>query len=259
MSDETTKRLQGTIKVDEGQLQGHVDEAVRTSVEDTLNTMLEVEADQLCRAQRYERSAERVDTQAGHYARKLKTKAGEMTLKVPKLRSLPFETAIIECCRRREASVEEALVEMSLAGVSAPGRRHHRGALGHPGNLGDGEPTEPADLRADRRLAATAHHRHVSVCLPRWRQLETQLGRRSPERLRAHGDRRRHRRLPEHSRGRRRREGRPRGLAQLSPVPQEPRPHRRPAHHQRCVFGAAFTATQRLLPTVPPSVGFDVR
>ena len=91
MSDETTKRLQGTIKVDEGQLQGHVDEAVRTSVEDTLNTMLEVEADQLCRAQRYERSAERVDTQAGHYARKLKTKAGEMTLKVPKLRSLPCQ------------------------------------------------------------------------------------------------------------------------------------------------------------------------
>ena len=118
MSDETTKRLQGTIKVDEGQLQGHVDEAVRTSVEDTLNTMLEVEADQLCRAQRYERSAERADTQAGHYARKLKTKAGEMTLKVPKLRSLPFETAIIERYRRREASVEEALVEMSLAGVS---------------------------------------------------------------------------------------------------------------------------------------------
>ena len=179
MSDETTKRLQGTIKVDEGQLQGQVDEAVRTSVEDTLNTMLEVEADQLCRAQRYERSAERADTQAGHYARKLKTKAGEMTLKVPKLRSLPFETAIIERYRRREASVEEALVEMSLAGVSVRrveditealwGTRVSSGTVSRP---------NPADLRADRRMAATAHHRHVSVCLPRWRQLETQLGQR---------------------------------------------------------------------------------
>ena len=49
---------------------------------------------------------------------KLETKAGAVKLKVPKLRSLPFETAIIERYRRREASVEEALVEMYLAGVS---------------------------------------------------------------------------------------------------------------------------------------------
>ncbi len=41
-----------------------------------------------------------------------------MTLKVPRLRSLPFETQIIERSRRRESSVEEALMEMSLAGVS---------------------------------------------------------------------------------------------------------------------------------------------
>lgn len=39
-------------------------------------------------------------------------------MKVPKLRKLPFETAIIERYRRREASVEEALIEMYLAGVS---------------------------------------------------------------------------------------------------------------------------------------------
>jgi transposase-like protein len=37
---------------------------------------------------------------------------------MPKLRTLPFETAIIERYRRRESSVEEALVEMYLAGVS---------------------------------------------------------------------------------------------------------------------------------------------
>jgi transposase-like protein len=48
----------------------------------------------------------------------LHTKAGEVELKVPKLRTLPFETAIIERYRRRETSVEEALVEMYLAGVS---------------------------------------------------------------------------------------------------------------------------------------------
>jgi transposase-like protein len=87
-------------------------------VEDTLNAMLEAEADQLVRAQRYERAPERTDTRAGHYRRKLQTTAGTVTLQVPKLRRVPFETAIIERYRRREASVEEALVEMYLAGVS---------------------------------------------------------------------------------------------------------------------------------------------
>jgi putative transposase len=37
---------------------------------------------------------------------------------VPKLRQQTFETAIIERYRRRESSVEEALIEMYLAGVS---------------------------------------------------------------------------------------------------------------------------------------------
>jgi putative transposase len=55
---------------------------------------------------------------AGHYERKLQTKAGEVRLKVPKLRAQTFETAIIERYRRRESSVEEALIEMYLAGVS---------------------------------------------------------------------------------------------------------------------------------------------
>jgi transposase-like protein len=118
MGDDTTEVLKGAIQIDEGQLRSHIDEAVRSSVEETLNALLEAEADQICRAQRYEHSPERVDTRAGHYERQLGTKAGEVTLKVPKLRRLPFETAIIERYRRREASVEEALVEMYLAGVS---------------------------------------------------------------------------------------------------------------------------------------------
>ena len=60
----------------------------------------------------------RKDTRAGSYDRHLQTKAGEVTLTVPKLRNLPFETAIIERYQRRESSVEEALIEMYLAGVS---------------------------------------------------------------------------------------------------------------------------------------------
>jgi transposase-like protein len=106
------------VQVDEAQVRSHVEEVVRRSVEETLNGLLEAEVDQLCGAQRYERSPDRVDTRAGSYERKLETKAGQVTLKVPRLRSLPFETQIIERYRRRESSVEEALMEMYLAGVS---------------------------------------------------------------------------------------------------------------------------------------------
>ena len=37
---------------------------------------------------------------------------------MPKLKGISFKTAIIERYRRRESSVEEALIEMYLAGVS---------------------------------------------------------------------------------------------------------------------------------------------
>ena len=80
--------------------------------------MLDAEADRLCNAEKYQRNEARTDTRAGHYQRKLQTGAGEVTLKIPKLRQQTFETAIIERYRRREASVEEALIEMYLAGVS---------------------------------------------------------------------------------------------------------------------------------------------
>jgi transposase-like protein len=106
------------IRIDEGKVRQHVEEVVRSSVEETLNGLLEAEADDLCGAKRYERSPERLDTRSGHYERKLATKAGEVMLKVPRLRSLPFETQIIERYKRREASVEEAMIEMYLAGVS---------------------------------------------------------------------------------------------------------------------------------------------
>ena len=125
VSNETTNanpddqsEFSGMVRIEEGKIRSHVDELVRSTVEETLNSMLDAEADDLCGAGRYERSPDRVDTRAGHYERKLVTKAGEVRLDVPRLRKLPFETEIIERYKRRETSVEEALVQMYLAGVS---------------------------------------------------------------------------------------------------------------------------------------------
>ena len=110
--------MNNVIRIDEDRIKGHLDRIVRASVEETLNAMLDAEADRLVGADRYERSEARKDYRSGHYERKLHTRAGEVTLKVPKLRSQGLDTAIIERYRRRESSVEEALMEMYLAGVS---------------------------------------------------------------------------------------------------------------------------------------------
>ena len=118
MVEDTPSPLNNVITIDDDRIKDHLDRVVRGSVEETLNALLDAEADRLCNARRYERSEARRDTRAGHYERSLQTKAGEVRLKVPKLRQQTFETAIIERYRRRESSVEEALIEMYLAGVS---------------------------------------------------------------------------------------------------------------------------------------------
>ncbi len=91
MNDDT-KVLDKVVSIDDKRIKNHLDELVRDSVEETLNSLLDAEADAMCGVQRYERSADRVDTRAGIYERQLQTKAGEVTLKVPKLRTQMFET-----------------------------------------------------------------------------------------------------------------------------------------------------------------------
>ena len=106
------------IQLNEENVKSELKELVRNSVEETLNELLNKEAEELTGSEKYERTAERQGYRSGHYTRKLTTTSGQVTLSVPKLKGIPFETAIIERYRRRESSVEEALIEMYLAGVS---------------------------------------------------------------------------------------------------------------------------------------------
>ncbi|PKM73091.1 MAG: IS256 family transposase [Firmicutes bacterium HGW-Firmicutes-16] len=106
------------IQLNEGIIKKELKELVRNSVEETLNELLNKEAAELTGAAKYERSEARQGYRSGHYERNLTTTSGDVTLKVPKLKGVGFETAIIERYRRRESSVEEALIEMYLAGVS---------------------------------------------------------------------------------------------------------------------------------------------
>lgn len=106
------------VTLNEESLRGDLRELVRQTVEDTPDGLLEEEADDLVGAERYERTAGREAYRAGHYDRRLATTSGEVTLHMPKLKGMRFTTAIVERYRRRETSVEEAMIEMYLAGVS---------------------------------------------------------------------------------------------------------------------------------------------
>ena len=106
------------IQLNEDLIKNNLKDLVRSSVEETLNVLLDHEADELVNADKYERSGDRKGYCSGHYERNFSTTSGDVTLKVLKLKGIQFETVIIERYKRRECSVEEALIEMYLVGVS---------------------------------------------------------------------------------------------------------------------------------------------
>ena len=106
------------IQLNEDLIKDNLKDLVDSSIEETLNTLLNHEADELVKAEKYGRSGEHQGYRSGHYSCNFSTTAGDVRLKMPKIKSVPFETAIIERYKRRETSLEEALIEMYLAGVS---------------------------------------------------------------------------------------------------------------------------------------------
>ena len=84
------------VQLNEEVIKGQIKELVRGSAEETLNELLEAEAEKLTQAARYERNEQRQGYRSGHYNRNLTTTSGDVTLKVPKLKGISFETAIIE-------------------------------------------------------------------------------------------------------------------------------------------------------------------
>ena len=178
------------IRIDDERIKGHLDRVVRGTVEETLNAILDAEADQMCSAERYERSEARQDTRAGHYERNLETSAGEVNFKVPKLRRQTFETAIIERYRRREASVEEALIEMYLAGISVRRVEDITEALWGTRVTRDGVQPQQEDLRQHRDLAEPSDRGRAPLPLSRRHRDEADVGGRSAQRLATGGQRR---------------------------------------------------------------------
>ena len=70
------------IQLNEEVIKGQIKDLVRGSVEETLNELLEAEAQKLMKAARYERSEARQGYRSGHYDRNLTTTSGDVTLHI---------------------------------------------------------------------------------------------------------------------------------------------------------------------------------
>ena len=225
------------VSLDEQAVRDELRELVRKTIEETINAMLDEEADQLVGAAPYERTDERAAYRAGHYERGFTATSGQVTLKMPKLEGMRFATAVVERYKRRETSVEEAIIEMHPAGVSTRRIEDVSEILwgagvsaGTVSNL-NGKAFRSVDewrcrplTRAYPRLYVRLHRRHLP---------EAQLGRLLRERG-GDGDNRRERgRLPRGRRLRRGLHGVQGVLAGLPVVAEVARAARRAHVHRR--------------------------
>ena len=128
------------IQLNEDLIKHDLKDLVRSSVEETLNALLDHEADELVNASKYERTENRHGYRSGHYERNFTTTAGDVKLKVPKLKGIQFETAIIE--RYHEVSQQRKQTQgmlrrrssdrnVSGRGIRPPRRGYHRSSLGN--------------------------------------------------------------------------------------------------------------------------------
>ena len=107
-----------TIGLEKTKVAKWIEDKIRGAIKEVLEGTMDAEAEELICAKPYERSDERQDCRNGKRKRKLTTRVGEIELEVPRMRVLQFRTEVIERYRRMEISLEEAMIEMYLSGIS---------------------------------------------------------------------------------------------------------------------------------------------
>ncbi len=118
MDEDNTKGLSNVVRIDAGRIEDHLRQIVRGSVEETLNSLLEAEADRLCK-QGAMSAVRRAATHELAAPSASCTRAPEVQVQGAEASQADASTtAIIERYRRRARSLEEASMEMYLAGVS---------------------------------------------------------------------------------------------------------------------------------------------
>jgi putative transposase len=100
----------------QGLFQG--DTGLAKLLEQVLNQVLEAQVSEQLGAERYERSEERRGYRNGMRPRKLTTRVGQLTLRVPQVREGQFSPELFARYQRSEQALVLALMEMVVNGVS---------------------------------------------------------------------------------------------------------------------------------------------
>lgn len=96
-----------------------LEDRVRDAIKGVLEEVMEEEMAVQLQAKHRERTERRRGERNGHYGRGLTTAAGHIEqIRVPRAREMPFLTEVFERYRRMSGSMEEAVLEMYLQGVS---------------------------------------------------------------------------------------------------------------------------------------------
>ena len=102
-----------------GLLSGTANESgLKTLLEQVLNQVLEAQVSEQIGATRYERTEERQGYRNGVRPRRLTTRVGPLTLRVPQVRDGEFSTELFARYQRSEQALVLALMEMVVNGVS---------------------------------------------------------------------------------------------------------------------------------------------
>ena len=133
LSDSATAQLWETFRVSGGA------GLIRDAVELVLQELIEAEATERIGAARYERSDTRATARNGHRSRLLATQAGDVELKIPKLRKGSFMPSIIEPRRRIDRALWAVVMEAYVAGVSTRSVDDLVGALGAESGISKSE------------------------------------------------------------------------------------------------------------------------
>jgi len=97
---------------------GEAVDLIRESVRTVLQELIEAEAAEFIGATRYERSESRTNERNGSRPRMLATKAGDIDLRIPKLRKGSFFPLILDPRRRIDRALYAVVMEAYVAGVS---------------------------------------------------------------------------------------------------------------------------------------------
>lgn len=112
LSESALSELRAAIDVGQG------GDLIRQLAEWAMQQLIEAQASEQIGAARYERTDERTTERNGHRPRLLSTKAGDLDLKIPKLRKGSFFPTVLEPRRRIDQALYAVVMEAYVLGVS---------------------------------------------------------------------------------------------------------------------------------------------